>query len=114
MRSHHAPKSVALAQSKATASKAQAEAGAKSAAELKVQADRALKTYIGGMKKEVKSEKALIKETKYAESAVAQLEGIPESEKEAAEEALDKVQAIERKEVVAAKHAVKQAKKLRR
>ena len=105
--SHH--KTVALTQNKA-----EAKTSAKSGAELQAEANRALKTYVSGMKKEVKSEKALIKETKYAESAVEQL-SIPESEKAAAAKALEEVQAIERKEVVAAKQAVKQAKsKLRR
>merc|ERR1719240_1117564 len=86
-----------------------ATAGAKSSAELKVGADRAFKTWTTGMKKQVKNEKALIKETKYAESAVESLE-IPDSEKAAAAQALEEVQAIERKEVVEEKKAVKAAK----
>merc|ERR1719421_1031179 len=104
----HAHKTVALAQAASAA-----QVATKSTAELKVEADRAFKTYIHGMKKEVKNERALIKETKYAESAVEKL-SIPDSEKAAAARALEEVQAIERKEVVATKQAVKQAKKLRR
>merc|ERR1719421_1605678 len=96
-----AHKTVALAQSQA---KAKVEATAKSAAELQVEANRALNKYVSGMKREVKNEKALLKETKYAESAVAQL-SIPDAEKAAAK-ALEEVQAIEKREVVAAKHAV--------
>merc|ERR1719161_1691791 len=104
-----AHKTVALAQSQA---KAKVEATAKSAAELQVEANRALNKYVSGMKREVKNEKALLKETKYAESAVAQL-SIPDAEKAAAAKALEEVQAIEKREVVAAKHAVSAAKKLR-
>merc|ERR1719217_1087702 len=107
-----AQKTLTLTQRKAATAKAEAKTGAKSTAELQVEADRAFKKYLTGMKKEVKSEKALLKETKYAESAVEQL-SIPDSEKDAAAKALEEVQAIEQKEVVAAKQAVKEAKKLR-
>merc|ERR1719379_1955596 len=95
-----------------TQSKTEAKAAVKSTAALQAEADLALSKYVKGMKKEVKNEKALLKETKYAESAVEQL-SIPDAEKAAAARALEEVQAIERKEVVAAKQAVKQAKKLR-
>merc|ERR1719387_2681634 len=106
----HAHKGLALAQNKAAQ---EAKAATKSSAELKVQADRAFHKYLTGMKKEVKNEKHLLKETKFAESAVEKL-SIPDSEKAEAARALEEVQAIERKEVSAAKKAVSDAKKLRR
>merc|ERR1719331_3605276 len=55
-----AHKTIALAQQKTQATTG-AKTAAKSTAELQVQADRAFKKYLTGMKKEVKNEKALLK-----------------------------------------------------